>query len=299
MDLKQLRYFVAVAEELHFGRAAERLFISQPALSFDIKKLESQLGIQLLIRTNKSVSLTNAGQVLLNEARNLLLQAEQARCLTLKSAQGFVGRLRVGFVNSMLYRGVPKAVSMFRQAHPEMEVMLMEMNSSEQIMALQRGQVDIGFVHWAMFPDDVTSERVLAEPFLCCLPQGHPLAQEACIDLADLRHDGFILFPRRISPHYHDLIIARCVAAGFSPKIDYETRLWQTVVTMVSYGMGVALVPETLCAVWKDGVSYRPIRQSGPSSEIHAVYSEQAHLPAVMAFLSELKAVLPAQTADA
>ena len=122
MDLKQLRYFVAVAEELHFGRAAARLFISQPALSFDIKKLESQLDIQLLNRNNKSVSLTNAGQVLLNEARYLLLRAEQARHLTLRSAQGFAGRLSVGFVNSILHRGLPQAVKTFEAAHPDTEI---------------------------------------------------------------------------------------------------------------------------------------------------------------------------------
>ena len=129
MDLKQLRYFIAVAEELHFGRAAARLFISQPALSFDIKKLEEQLGIQLLVRNNKSVKLTNAGQVLLDEARSLLLQAEKVKRLTLLSAEGAVGQLRVGFVNSMLYRGLPRAMARFEAEQPNMEVLLMEMNT--------------------------------------------------------------------------------------------------------------------------------------------------------------------------
>ena len=147
MDLRQLRYFIAVAEELHFGRAAARLFISQPALSFDIKKLEEQLGTQLLLRNNKSVKLTGAGQVLLVEARNLLLQAEKVKRLTQLSAEGDVGQLRVGFVNSMLYRGLPRAMSRFEREHPNMEVVLGEMNSAEQAQALQRGQIDLGFVH--------------------------------------------------------------------------------------------------------------------------------------------------------
>ena len=277
MDLKQLRYFVAVAEELHFGRAAARLFISQPALSFDIKKLESQLDIQLLNRNNKSVSLTNAGQVLLDEARYLLLRAEQARHLTRRSAQGFVGRLSVGFVNSILHRGLPQAVRIFEQQHPDTEIVLMEMNSAEQVQALQRGQIDIGFVHRSKFPESICCEPVLREPFLCCLPDSHRLAGQERIDLQDLADEDFILFPRNVSPHYHDLIIAHCVAAGFSPRIRHETRLWQTVVSMVAYNLGVALVPQTLAATWKQGVHYCQINGSGAHSEIHAI--RQATLP--------------------
>ena len=135
MDLKQLRYFVAVAEELHFGRAAQRLFISQPALSFDIRKFEGQLGVQLLARTNKSVALTNAGQVLLDEARKLLQQAAEVERITQRSAHGLAGRLRVGFVNSMLYRGLPRAVQRFEADHPAVEIILREMNTGEQVQA--------------------------------------------------------------------------------------------------------------------------------------------------------------------
>ncbi len=186
MDLRQLRYFIAVAEELHFGRAAARLFISQPALSFDIKKLEEQLGTQLLLRNNKSVKLTGAGQVLLVEARNLLLQAEKVKRLTQLSAEGDVGQLRVGFVNSMLYRGLPRAMSRFEREHPNMEVVLGEMNSAEQAQALQRGQIDLGFVHWGRLPAEIVSEPLISDPFLCCLPAGHRLAGQARLDLAEL-----------------------------------------------------------------------------------------------------------------
>jgi DNA-binding transcriptional LysR family regulator len=136
MDLKQLRYFVAVAEELHFGRAAQRLFISQPALSFDIRKFEERLGVQLLARTNKMVALTNAGQVLLDEARKLLQQAAEVERMTQRSAHGLAGRLRIGFVNSMLYRGLPRAVERFEADHPAVEIILREMNTSEQVHAI-------------------------------------------------------------------------------------------------------------------------------------------------------------------
>ncbi|HCG0598335.1 TPA: LysR family transcriptional regulator [Pseudomonas aeruginosa] len=291
MDLRQLRYFIAVAEELHFGRAAARLFISQPALSFDIKKLEEQLGTQLLLRNNKSVKLTGAGQVLLVEARNLL-QAEKVKRLTQLSAEGDVGQLRVGFVNSMLYRGLPRAMSRFEREHPNMEVVLGEMNSAEQAQALQRGQIDLGFVHWGRLPAEIVSEPLISDPFLCCLPAGHRLAGQARLDLAELRDEDFILFPRHVSPHYHDLIIARCVEAGFSPRIRHEARLWQTVAAMVGLGMGVALIPETLCLAWRNEVRYLEIEPAGARSEIHAILPASEPSRAAQAFLATLKSGL-------
>ncbi|MFJ3117471.1 LysR family transcriptional regulator [Pseudomonas protegens] len=292
MDLKQLRYFVAVAEELHFGRAANRLCISQPALSFDIKKLEGLLEVQLLNRNNKSVSLTNAGQVLLDEARYLLLRADQARHLTQRSAEGFAGRLSLGFVNSILHRGLPEAVKAFEQQYPETEVVLMEMNSADQTQALQRGQIDIGFVHGSTFAAGIHSEPLLAEPFLCCLPQSHSLATQARIDLAQLANDDFILFPRAVSPHYHDLIISRCVAAGFSPRIRHETRLWQTVVAMVAHEMGVALVPQTLAMLGQPGVHYGELEGSGAPSQIQAIRLEDKPSAAAESFLGLLKSLI-------
>lgn len=268
MELKQLRYFVAVAEELHFGRAARRLFISQPALSFDIRKFEEQLGVQLLERTNKAVALTNAGNVLLEEARRLLEQAEEVRRIAARSAHGLAGRLRIGFVNSMLYRGLPDAVRRFEADHPAVEVVLREMNTAEQVQALQRLQIDLGFAHWGRFPAEVESEVLFSEPFLCCLPEGHRFARKRRIELAALAREPFILFPRTVSPHYHDQIIATCVEAGFSPQIRHEARLWQTVVTMVEFGMGVALVPAALGRDDGGRVVFRPLTSNPYESQV-------------------------------
>ncbi|ACQ97545.1 LysR family transcriptional regulator [Burkholderia pseudomallei] len=259
MDLKQLRYFVAVAEELHFGRAAKRLFISQPALSFDIRKFEDELGVQLLARTSKSVALTNAGEVLLGEARRLLLQAQEAQRLTIRSASGLAGRLKIGFVNSMLYRGLPSAVRRFEADYPNVEVVLKEMNTHEQAQAILRAQIDVGYAHWGTFPPEIAVDTILSEPFLCCLPATHRLARRRRVDLAALAHEPFILFPRDAAPHYHDLIIAQCVSAGFSPQIRHEARLWQTVLTMVEFEMGVALVPSVLREVRSERLRYLPL----------------------------------------
>lgn len=268
MELKQLRYFVAVAEELHFGRAARRLFISQPALSFDIRKFEAQLGVQLLERTNKAVTLTNAGYVLLEEARRLLEQADEVRRIAARSAHGLAGRLRIGFVNSMLYRGLPAAVRRFEADHPAVEVVLREMNTIEQVHALQRFHIDLGFAHWGRFPAEVQSETLFSEPFLCCLPAGHALARKRRIDLALLAREPFILFPRSVSPHYHDQIIATCVEAGFSPQIRHEARLWQTVVTMVEFGMGVALVPAALGRMGGERAVFKPLASNPYESQV-------------------------------
>lgn len=268
MELKQLRYFVAVAEELHFGRAARRLFISQPALSFDIRKFEAQLGVQLLERTNKAVALTNAGHVLLEEARRLLEQADEVRRIAGRSAHGLAGRLRIGFVNSMLYRGLPEAVRRFEADHPAVEVVLREMNTAEQAHALQRLQIDLGFAHWGHFPAEVQSEMLFSEPFLCCLPAAHAFARKRRIALAALARESFILFPRSVSPHYHDQIIATCVDAGFSPRIRHEARLWQTVVTMVEAGMGIALVPSALGRAGNERVAFRPLAGNPYESQV-------------------------------
>ncbi|KAF1054439.1 MAG: HTH-type transcriptional regulator CatM [Stenotrophomonas maltophilia] len=295
MDLKQLRYFVAVAEELHFGRAAQRLCISQPALSFDIKRLEEQLGIQLLLRNNKSVRLTNAGQVLLDEARNLLLQAEQARRLVQRCAEGALGRLRVGFINSILYGGLPQTVARFEAQNPDVEVVLTEMNSADQALALQRGQIDIGFVNQGRLPSGLRSECVLSDPLLGCLPPGHRLAERERIDLAELSEEPYILFPRHASPHFHDRIIARCVEAGFSPRIRHEAHLWQTIIAMVGLGMGVALLPRSPCLAWSNPARYVEIEQSGALTEIHAILAADEPPSSACAFLQLLKEEL-AQT---
>jgi DNA-binding transcriptional LysR family regulator len=284
MELKQLRYFVAVAEELHFGRAARRLFISQPALSFDIRRFEEQLGVQLLERNSKTVALTNAGHVLLGEARRLLQQAEEAERMTTRSAHGLAGRLRIGFVNSMLYRGLPEAVQRFEAEHPAVEIVLKEMNTAEQARALQQLQIDVGFAHWGHFPPEVQTSVLLSEAFVCCLPASHPLARRRRIELSKLAREPFILFPRGVSPHYHDQIIATCVEAGFSPQIRHEARLWQTVVTMVEFGMGIALVPQALARMQTTRVVFRPLVRNPFGSQVLQLTRADNDSPAARSF---------------
>lgn len=259
MELKQLRNFLTVAEELHFGHAAKRLHISQPALSFDIRKFEEQLNVSLFIRTNKRVSLTAAGHQLLKEAPSLLNKAKELERLVRLSEQGTVGQLRIGYVNSMIFRGLPEAVARFEASYPKVEIVLREMNSQEQLTALGQRYIDIGCAHSAHHPTDIVSTTLLAEPFVCCLPESHPLAKEPVIAVNKLAAEPFICFPRTVSPHYHDNIIAICIRAGFSPWIRHETRLWQTIIAMVEHNMGIALVPRSLGAHFFPAVKFIPL----------------------------------------
>ncbi len=288
MNLKQLRHFVAVAEELHFGRAAQKLHISQPPLSLSIQQLEKNLGFSLLIRNNKTVALTNAGAVFYKEAVTLLRHAQDMKDVSARVAQGFLGRLRIGFVGSMLFRGLAQNIRQFKQQQSGIELVLYEMNTATQITAIEREQIDIGFIHTSLISNHFASRAYMTEPFICCLPSDHPLSQLAGIDVADLAQDAFLLFPRVLSPHYHDRIMAICINAGFSPYLCHEVRNWLTIVELVGQGMGVALVPASMQKADTHKVVYRPINQSTILSETHCIWDPHNDAPLLQRFLSTL-----------
>lgn len=288
MNLKQLRHFVAVAEELHFGHAAKKLHMSQPPLSLSIQQLEKNLGFALLIRNNKSVTLTNAGAVFYQEAISLLRHAQDMKDVSTRVAQGLIGRLRIGFVGSMLFRGLAQSVRTFQRNRSGTELILLEMNTSEQIDAIRREQIDIGFIHTSHLSASVASRLLMTEPFICCLPQGHPLSAHDRISVADLAQESLLLFPRALSPHYHDRITAICINAGFSPYICHEVRNWLTIVEFVGQGLGIALVPESMQKADTDQVTYRPIDQTEIQSETHCIWHPHNDAPLLQHFLSDL-----------
>ena len=248
MDLEPrlLRYFIAVAEERHFSRAAARLHISQPPLSYAIRQLEENIGARLLARTSRHVELTGAGQALYHEALILLRQAEEVRTLVRQVDAGLRGRLRIGFVGSMLYRGLPALLNAMRTELPDVEHVLTELNSHDQIEAVRRGEQDLGFIHANPVPDGVQARDLMAEPFVVCLPDAHPLAQRTSLRLAELAEDDFVFFARAASPSYYETVLAMCVSAGFMPAIRHEVRHWLSVASLVSQGLGVSIVPACL-----------------------------------------------------
>ncbi|OUL99189.1 LysR substrate-binding domain-containing protein [Variovorax sp. JS1663] len=272
MELRHLRYFSVLADELHFGRAARRLSISQPPLSVAIRQLEESVGARLFERNSKEVRLTPAGQQFMASARALLRQAEEAALQARDVASGSAGRLRIGFVGSMLYRGLPQALRSFQARHPSVRVTLTELNSGEQIAELLHDRLDIGFVHSSRLPPELQHRLLLAEPFVCCLPARHALARRRLLAPADLRAEPFVLFSRSASPDYHERILSICADAGFRPEVRHEVRHWLAVVSLVSQGMGVALVPDAMRRSALRGAVFRPLDRPVAQSEAYAVW---------------------------
>lgn len=277
MDLKLLRYFVVLAEEQHFGRAAKRLALSQPPLSLAIRRLEAELGTLLFVRTSRRVSLTQAGDVLRREAQAILNRTDSAQALVRDVALGSRGRLLVGFSGSMIYRGLPQLVASLGERLPNVELDLREMNSAEQAEALRLGELGIGFINGQGVPAGLNGFRYQIEPFALCAPAAHPAAAWPRVDAADLlrlQHEPFLLFSRQVSPDYYESVIAICLEAGFLPKVRFELRHWLTVVAMVASGSGVALVPACLARSGLPGVAFRPLAPfSAIRSETWCVWS--------------------------
>ncbi|MDH6170584.1 DNA-binding transcriptional LysR family regulator [Variovorax boronicumulans] len=272
MELRHLRYFSVLAEELHFGRAARRLSISQPPLSVAIRQLEESVGVRLFERNSKEVRLTHAGEALRISARRLLQQAEEAATEARDVASGSAGRLRIGFVGAMLYRGLPPALRAFQAKHPAVRVTLNELNSGVQIAELLHDRLDLGFVHTSRMPPELRHRLLLSEPFVCCLPAGHSLARKKVLAPADLRDQPFVLFSREASPDYHERILSICADAGFLPEVRHEVRHWLAVVSLVSQGMGVALVPQAMRNSALRGAVFRPLDRAVAQSEAYGVW---------------------------
>lgn len=274
MNLKQLKYFVTVAEELHFGRAAKRLFISQPPLSMSIQQLENQLGFALFVRNNKNVSLTDAGSLLYHEAVILLRHAEDMKHMGEGVALGTIGQLRIGFTSSMLFRGLDQLIHAYQHKYPQVNISLQEMNSYEQIQVLKQKRINIGFVHTLNQEQQIAHRLFLSENFICCLPKQHPLASVEKIDPYMLKQEKFVLFPRSVAPHYHDQITAICVNSGFSPYIAHEVRNWLTIVELVKLGLGIALVPDSMQKLHQSHICFIPLEQNNIRSETYAIWDK-------------------------
>ncbi|KRB86988.1 LysR family transcriptional regulator [Noviherbaspirillum sp. Root189] len=286
MEFRHLKYFVVLADELHFGRAAKRLAISQPPLSLNIQQLEASLGATLFERNSKSVKLTPAGVAFREIAFRLLAEAEEGKERVRQIAKGAGSRVRIGIVGSMLFRGLPERLSAFQKEHLRVDIVLSEGNSSEQVDALVRGQIDLGFVHTARIPRELNRTLYASEPFVCCLPSYHPAAGKEAVDLSILSAEPLIMFSRGASPDYYQRILALCEEQGLQPTVRHEVRHWLSVVSLVSKGMGIALVPSALADAGIGGVRFLSIGASRYRSEVYAVWDER-QMPAVLPTLIE------------
>jgi DNA-binding transcriptional LysR family regulator len=260
LELRHLRYFIAVATELHFGRAAEKLHIAQPPLSHQIRQLETELEFELFTRTKRSVVLTPAGQAFTIQVNQIFQQLEQAIEIGRKTSRGELGHISIGFVGSATYNILPVMLQQFRDRYPEVQIELHELTTDRQLIWLREGKIDVGLMRPPISEPDVTSEIVFEESLVIALPSHHPLANVDSIDLRLLAREPFILFPRQLAPGLYDPIVAICQAAGFSPVVVQECIQMQTTISLVSANLGVSIVPESIQQVQRSGVVYKPIQ---------------------------------------
>jgi DNA-binding transcriptional LysR family regulator len=293
MELRHLRYFVTVAEELHFGRAAERLHLSQPPLSMQIKALESEIGTQLLERSRRKVELTPAGAVFLREAREILGRVEQATAAAQRAGRGEIGELSVGFVTIADYNVLPLVLSEFRAHHPGVRLNLREATTDAQVRDLAAQRIDVGFVLSPVQDDRLATRPLLREPLVAALPEPHPLARSSGpLSLARLADSPFILSPRYMAPGLYDDVVSFCRRAGFSPRVEQEAVQMQTIISLVSAGLGVALIPASMRNLGRTGVVYRGLREKSPQTEIVVAWRKGETAPALVRFLKSVELVV-------
>jgi DNA-binding transcriptional LysR family regulator len=268
MDLRRLRYFVAVAEELSFNRAAQRLRISQPPLSNQIKQLEEELGIQLFERSSRGVRMTEAGEALLDEARRIFVQLEQTTRVVQRIGHGEVGRLTLGFVPSASNEMLPSILRTFRHRYPEVELFLREMRPDRVVQRLHDQQIDAGFLYLPLDDASLNVECVSREPLVLALPESHRLASKPRIALQALTEEPFILPARYSMPGLYGQVTKACHQAGFVPRaVQKDVWLMQTIVGLVAGNIGVALVPASLRNLRRRGVVYKQVYGLSPTVE--------------------------------
>ena len=289
MELRHLRYFVAVAEELHFGRAAQKLGMAQPPLSQQIRRLEQELGVLLLQRTKRRVQLTEAGRAFLEEARETLSQAERAIKAAQRAGRGEVGRLTIGFLGAATYSLLPSILIAFRHRYPDVEVELHELKTSELIQALRERRIQVGFVRLPVEDELLAVEPITREELLVALPVRHPLASRAHIGFGDLAEEAFLMPPRQLAPSFHEQVLDLSRQAGFTPKLGAEAIQLQTIINLVAAGMGVTLVPESVQILAGRGVVFKKLPDPPPMVEIAVAWRRDTHSEILSAFLNVVR----------
>jgi DNA-binding transcriptional LysR family regulator len=283
LELRHLRAFVVVAEELHFGRAARRLAMSQPALSLQIRQLELAVAATLFDRHSRRVALTDAGRLLRDAAGRILRDLEAAVAATRQAGAGASGELRVGFGPTLMLSTLAQVVRAFRTRHPAVHVDLRELPTADQIAGLLRGDLDIGFVRGAEADPRLHVESFAREPLVIALNRDHRLASSARVPVAALAGEPWVLFPRTIAPLLHEQVMRLCRSAGFSPRVVQESREVYTTVGLVGAGVGVTIVPATVQRMSWKGVVYKPIVRA--FVDLSMVRASGAVRPVVEAFL--------------
>jgi DNA-binding transcriptional LysR family regulator len=281
VDLRHLRYFLAVSEELHFGRAAQKLHMAQPPLSQQIRRLEEEIGHTLLLRTSRSVKLTPAGRALMERARRTLHKVEEDLEAVRSVARGEVGVLKVGFVGSAMLTRLPGILDRYRRLYSRVQLHLNEFHTSQLIDALREGSADVALARDAGAEEDLHVEPAFVETFIAVVPKRHPLAKLRSIPVSRLKEEPFVFFPRSAGNYAWENSIRHL---GFHPNIVQEAPQWLTVVRLVGAGLGVTIAPASVGAIAGPDVVCRKLSPAGGSTSIDLVYRLTENNPLVTAF---------------
>ncbi|WP_208896552.1 LysR family transcriptional regulator [Klebsiella grimontii] len=275
IELRHLRYFIAVAEELHFGHAAARLNISQPPLSQQIQILEQQIGARLFARTNRSVSLTEAGRQFLADSRQILSQVDDAAARAARLHHGETGDLRIGFTSSAPFiKAVSDTLSTFRRRYPDVHIQTRETNTREQIVPLNEGALDLGLMRNTQLPETLVWERVLREPLLAMVPRDHPLASQPRVSLRELAREPFVFFDPHVGTGLYDDILGLLRRYDLTPTIAQEVGEAMTIIGLVAAGLGVSILPASFRRVQLSEMCWLPIEEQDAVSEMWLVWSK-------------------------
>lgn len=289
IELRHLRYFIAVAEELHFGRAAQRLHISQPPLSQQIMQLEAETGAQLFNRTNRSVQLTPAGAQFLQDARAILLQVEMATQRAARLHRGEEGELRIGFTSSAAFIGVMSdALYVFRQRWPNVHVQMQEINTRQQLAPLHEGKLDLGVMRNTPLPADLHHQLLLREPLCAVVHKAHPLATAGRITLQTLAREPFVFFDPQVGTALYSEILDLLQRYQIRPYITQEVGEAMTILGLVATGLGVSILPASFSHARLANVVWLPLEEPDAQSEMWLVWSGEREMSAQMAHMMAL-----------
>lgn len=289
VELRHLRYFVAVAEETHFGRAAERLGIAQPPLSKQLQDLERELGYSLFDRSRRPVELTAAGDALLQHARTILESVEIGVREVRRAGAGHSGRVSIGYPPSLAYSGLTEVLRAFRERSPEVAIVVHEMAPMDQIDALKRGDLDVGFIRAPLHEPQLASENVRTEKLVLALPADHRLAVRERIALSAVANEPFVFFPRARGPGFFDFLMGFCRDSGFTPRIVQEAPQID-VLALVAAGFGLSIMPDSVREFRRADIVLRPIIGS-PTTELRLVWRSGDPSPAVARFVETVQRV--------
>jgi DNA-binding transcriptional LysR family regulator len=285
MGPRQLNSFIALAEELHFGRAAKRVNLSQPALSLQIKSIEDELQVKLFARNRRTTELTQAGQVFVIEAREILLRTEQAINTVRRAALGQVGTLRIGFISTAAAIITPKLVKRFRDQYSNVEIELRNVLTRDQLIQLDERKLDVGFLRLPLVtPSNIRTRVIHREPFVLLLPATHPLVERKNLTLSDCQNEDFVMYTRKMAPGFHDLIMNLLYSNGLTPHVVQEASEMYTLISLVATGLGIAIAPASIALHLVDNVVIRELTKE-PQSEIAIAWNRDHVTPTTQLFL--------------